>query len=243
MRELVFCGELGYVPYVRSRKEWIWSAASTLVGLGSSYLGGKAASAAAEKSVKHQRQMEAKDDAWYNRNYYQDYVDTNAGQNLVRRAWKMYDKATNRVKGAAKVTGATAGEVQMAKDSANQSMGETIANIAATDQQRKERADAQHLQAQRQYAQMDMNREMQRAQNITNAAQAASNAMMSIGSAVDQASAKTTSLNGGSNNSEVVRSDGGNGPAVQINNMRSGYTKGPDGALYDKDGNVVGGWA
>jgi hypothetical protein len=45
---------------------------------------------------------------------------------------------------------------------------------------------------------------MQRAQNITSAAQSASNAMMSIGSAVDQASAGKTSLGGGSNNSKDV---------------------------------------
>ena len=48
-----------------------------------------------------------------------------------------------------------------------------------------------------------MNREMQRAQNITNAAQNASNAMMAAGAAVDQASATRSSLKGGDNGGAI----------------------------------------
>jgi hypothetical protein len=92
----------------------------------------------------------------------------------------------------------------MAKDSANQALGDTMANIAANDTARKSQVDNIHMRNQQQFAQMDMNREMQRAQNITNAAQAASNAMMSVGSAVDQASAAKADLSGGSNNGSAT---------------------------------------
>lgn len=216
MRELVFARELGYVPYVRSRKEWIATAIGAVGGLASSLIGGSQASKAAEASLKRQRQLEAKEDAWYNRRYYEDYVDTAAGQNLVRRAKDFAKENWKKAAGAQAVSGGTAAATQMAKDAGNKMVGDTIANIAATDQQRKAQVDNMHRQAESQFAQMDMNREMQRAQNITNAAQAASNAMMSIGSAVDQASAKNTISSGGSNNSTEVQKS----PSVDFDGIR-----------------------
>lgn len=197
---------LGFDSFGVRRKEWIASAIGVLGGLGTSLLGGSAASAAAEKSLKHQRQMEAKEGAWYTRRYNEDYVDTAAGQNLVRRAKQIYDRSIRRAAGAKVVSGGTAASVQMAKDSANQAIGDTIANIAATDQMRKSQVDNMHRQAESQFAQMDMNRELQRAQNISNASAAASNALMSVGAAVDQASAKNASLVGGSNGGQTVAS-------------------------------------
>ena len=102
-------------------------------------------------------------------------------------------------------------------------VGDTIANIAAADTQRKAQVDNMHRQAEANFAQMDMNRELQRAQNITNATQAASNAMMSIGSAVDQASAKAPNLQGGSNNgitaSDVASRMGADAAVGTMRNM------------------------
>jgi hypothetical protein len=95
----------------------------------------------------------------------------------------------------------------MAKDAGNKMVGDTIANIAANDVARKDSADRQHEKAQARFAQMDMNREMQRAQNISNAAQSASNAIMQAGAAIDQASVKPTNLQGGSNNSTPVTTE------------------------------------
>lgn len=186
------------------RKEWIASAIGAGAGLLSSFLGGGAASRAAKEAERRQRAMEAKEDAWYNRNYYQDYVDTAAGQNLVRRAKEFAKGQWKKAAGAQAVAGGTDAATQMAKDAGNKMVGDTLANIAATDQSRKSQVDATHMRNQQNFAQMDMNREMQRAQSITNAAQQASNAMMSVGSAVDQASAAKVDLNGGSNNSTAI---------------------------------------
>ncbi len=203
MRTIYFDKPLGMGEvYAPSRKKWIATAIGAAGSLLSSWIGGKAASSAAKDAERRQRQQEAKEDAWYNRRYNEDYLDTAAGQNLVRRAKQMYDRNIKRAAGAKAVAGGTDASVQMAKDSANQALGDTMANIAATDQSRKSQVDNMHRQAEAQFAQMDMNREMQRAQNITNAAQNASNAMIAAGSAVDQiGAAKAPSLNGGSNNS------------------------------------------
>ena len=196
MKELVFSRDLGFDAYVPQRKEWIATAIGAIGGLASSLIGGNAASKAAKAAERRQRAQEAKEDAWYNRRYYEDYVDTAAGQNLVRRAKDYAKEQWKKAAGAQAVAGGTDAATQMAKDAGNKMVGDTIANIAATDQQRKAQVDNMHRQAEAQFAQMDMNREMQRAQNITNAAQNASNAMMSIGSAVDQASAAKLDLSG-----------------------------------------------
>ena len=189
---------------VPSRKEWIAAAIGAVGGIASSLIGGAAASEAARAAEARQRRQEAKENAWYNRRYNEDYVDTAAGQNLVRRAKEYAKEQWKKAAGAQAVAGGTDAATQMAKDAGNKMVGDTIANIAATDQSRKDNVDNMHRQAEAQFAQMDMNREMQRAQNITNAAQNASNAIMSAGAAIEQGSVKAPNLQGGDNKGTPV---------------------------------------
>ena len=193
----------GYAVGVAQPKMWI-QVALAAAGLASSLYGSHKASQANKAAERRQRAQEAKEDAWYNRRYYEDYVDTAAGQNLVRRAKEYAKENWKKAAGAQAVAGGTDAATQMAKDAGNKMVGDTIANIAATDQQRKAQVDAMHRQAESQFAQMDMNREIQRAQNITNAAQNASNAMMSAGAALEQGSTTRSNLQGGSNNGTPV---------------------------------------
>ena len=183
-----------------SQKQWIVSAIGAGVGLASSLIGGASAARAQRAAEYRQRQQEAKEEAWYKRRYNEDYIDTAAGQNLVRRAKEFAKENWKKAAGAQAVAGGTDAATAMAKEAGNRMVGDTIANIAATDQARKDNVDNMHRQAQERYAQMDMTREQQRAQNITNAAQGASNAITSAAGAVDQASSAKASLAGGSNN-------------------------------------------
>ena len=208
------------------RKEWVLSAIGAGAGLLSSLIGGSAASKAAKKAARRQRAWEAKENAWYNRRYNEDYIDTAAGQNLVRRAKEYARENWKKAAGAQAVAGGTDAATAMAKNAGNKMVGDTIANIAAQDTARKAQVDNMHRQAEANFAQMDMNREMQRAQNITNAAQNASNAIMSAATAVDQASGKTPNLNGGSNNSTKA-------PASSSVGRDNG------GKLYSPTGEVV----
>lgn len=185
-------------------KLWIASAIGAGVGLASSLFGGISASKAAKEAERRQRQQESSERAWYNRRYNEDYVDTAAGQNLVRRAKDYARENWRKAQGAQAVAGGTDAATAMAKEAGNRMVGDTIANIAATDQARKSHVDDMHRQAEQQFAQMDMNREMQRAQSITDAAQGASNAIMSTAGAVDQASATKPNMQGGSNNSKIT---------------------------------------
>jgi len=185
---------------VREPKMWIATAIGAGASLLSSFIGGSKAAKAEREAMRIQKRREAAENAWYNRRYNEDYVDTAAGQNLVRRAKDFARENWKKAQGAAKVGGQTEAATAMAKEAGNKMVGDTIANIAAQDTARKARVDDIHQQAQDKFAQMDIQREHQRAANITNAAQNASNAIMAVGAAADQATPNTTSLTGGSNN-------------------------------------------
>ena len=191
----LFSSELGNNPYVPKKKEWIATAIGVIGGLASSFLGGQAASSAAEAAERRQRAQEAKDNADYTRKKYEDVGDTAWGQNQLRRVEQFNKKNWRRAKGAQAVGGGTDAATQMSKDAGNQLMADTMGNMAAANVARQEHADAVHQANQQKYMQMDMARDMQRAQNTTNASQAASNAIMQMGSAFENG----TSLAGGSN--------------------------------------------
>jgi hypothetical protein len=198
--------------FAPSRKEWVATAIGAGVGLASSIFGGAMSALSAKEARKELERARNKEQAWYNRRYYEDYLDTNAGNNLVTRAKRMYDSAVRKAQGAKAVGGGTDASVAIAKEQANDAAGKTIANLGALDAQRKFQIDMQHQHAQERFAQQEYANKMQDAQNITNAAQAASNAAMSIGSAVDQASTRSANLNGGSNNSTPVQSTSNGSP-------------------------------
>lgn len=167
------------------RKMWIATAIGAGLGLASSLIGGRAASRAAKKAERRQRQREAEENAWYTRRYNQDYLDTAAGQRLVERAKSYAREQWRKAAGAQAVGGGTDAATQLAKDAGNKLVGDTYGNMAATDTQRKAQVDAMHQQNLANFAQMDMNRELQRAQSITNASSAASNAAFFAGATVD----------------------------------------------------------
>lgn len=180
--------------FAPSKKEWLPIALAG-VSLASSLIGGASASSAAKDAEERQRLQEAKEEAWYRRKYNENYLDTAAGQALVNRAREYAKENWKRAAGAQAVGGGTDASVAMAKEAGNKMMGDTLSNIAVADQQRKENVDNQHHRAQEKFAQMDMNREMQRAQNVTQASQGASNALLSAAGALGSAQ----SLKGGSN--------------------------------------------
>ena len=204
-------------PFVHHPKLWIGAVIGAVGGIASSLIGGSAASDAAKEAQRERQRAEARENAWYMRRYHEDYLDTAAGQNLVRRAKEFARENWKKAAGAQAVAGGTDAATAQAKEAGNKMVGDTIANIAATDSQRKAEIDDTHMQNQQKFSQQAQQEQLTRADNITKAAGAASNAMMSIGSAVDQASAKNTNLQGGSNNSKVYTQ------SVDYNAIRQQY--------------------
>ena len=168
-------------PVLGEKKEWVLGAASLALGIGSSLFGANKAKKAARRAQAENQYRTNAEKAWYDKNYNTDYLDTKAGQNLMRRAKEVQDEYVRKADGAAAVGGGTAASVAMAKESANKAMGDTIANIAAQDTARKQHVEDAHLQNTQQLSRERQQIEQQKAQATSDAAQNASNAMFNFG--------------------------------------------------------------
>ena len=168
-------------PVLGEKKEWVLGAASLALGIGSSLFGANKAKKAARRAQAENQYRTNAEKAWYDKNYNTDYLDTKAGQNLMRRAQEVQDEYIRNADGAAAVGGGTAASVAQAKESANKAMGDTIANIAAQDTSRKQHVEDAHLANTQQLSRERQQIEQQKAQATSDAAQNASNALSNFG--------------------------------------------------------------
>lgn len=173
--------DLTFSPVLGERKEWVLGAASLALGVGSSIFGANKAKKAARRAQAENQYRTNAEKAWYDKNYNTDYLDTKAGQNLMRRAKEVQDEYVRKADGAAAVGGGTAASVAMAKEAANKAMGDTIANIAAQDTSRKQQVEDAHLANTQQLSRERQQIEQQKAQATSDAAQNASNALFGFG--------------------------------------------------------------
>lgn len=165
-------------PVMADKREWIATAAMLAGSVASSLFGASKAKKAAQKAKKEQEYRANAEKAWYDKEYNTDYLDTKAGQNLMRRAQEVQDSYVRKADGAAAVGGGTAAATAMAKEAANRAMGDTIANVAANDTARKQQVADQHRANVSQLSQERQATEQARAQATSDAAQNMSNALM-----------------------------------------------------------------
>lgn len=168
-------------PVLGEKKEWVLGAASLALGIGSSLFGANKAKKAARRAQAENQYRTNAEKAWYDKNYNTDYLDTKAGQNLMRRAQEVQDEYIRKADGAAAVGGGTAASVAQTKESANKAMGDTIANIAAQDTSRKQHVEDAHLANTQQLSRERQQIEQQKVQATSDAAQNASNALFNFG--------------------------------------------------------------
>lgn len=192
--------DLGQNPLFNRQKCWILTAAALAGSAASSIIGGSKAASAARKAKREQTYRSNAEKAWYDKAYNTDYLDTKAGQNLMRRAQDVQNEYVRKADGAAAVGGGTAASTAMAKESANKTIGDAVANIGAADSAKKSQVDAQHLQNQQQLSRERENLENQRAQNISNASQNMSNALMTAAGSLDGTANKQSNSNLGVKN-------------------------------------------
>ena len=174
---------------------WIATAASAGLGVLGSLFGGNKAKKLAKKAMKENAYRTNAEKAWYDKEYNTDYIDTKAGQNMLRRAQEIQDNYIRKADGAAAVGGGTAASTAMAKEAANRTMGNTIANIGAQDTARKQSVSDQHIRNEQNLSQQREAIYNQQAQNTTEAAQNMSNALMGAASVLEGTpKAKTRSV-------------------------------------------------
>jgi len=168
-------------PLMADEKRWIATAAMLAGSVASSLFGASKARKAAKRAAAENRYRSNAEKAWYDKEYNTDYLDTKAGQNLMRKAQEVQDSYVRKADGAAAVGGGTAASTAMAKESANKAMGDTIANIAAQDTARKQQVSDQHRQNVEQLSRERQQIEQDKAAATSQAAQNMSNALMQAG--------------------------------------------------------------
>lgn len=192
--------ELSVAPVIGDRLNWVATAAALGLGAlsaGTSVAGGLLSRNAAKKAARQVKYRRNAEKAWYDKEYNTDYIDTKAGQNLMRRAQEVQDKYVKRAEGAAAVGGGTDASVALAKENANKAVSDTIANVAAQDTARKQRVADQHLANNNVISAQSQQVEQSKADATAGAAQGASNAAASaailVGSQPNKANAVSDS--------------------------------------------------
>lgn len=216
-------------PVLGEKKEWIATAAMLAGSVASSLFGANKAKKAARKAQKENTYRSNAEKAWYDKEYNTDYLDTKAGQNLMRRAQEVQNEYIRKADGAAAVGGGTAASVAMAKEAANKTIGDTVANIAAQDTSRKQHVADAHLQNTQQLSRERQQIEQQKAQATSDAAQNMSNALMSAG--VNQLGSQlegTKALNGSKLDNQTSTLDNRNVTDVAVGKS---YKTNPSGLL------------
>ena len=216
-------------PVLGEKKEWIATAAMLAGSVASSLFGANKAKKAVRQAQKENTYRSNAEKAWYDKEYNTDYLDTKAGQNLMRRAQEVQNEYIRKADGAAAVGGGTAASVAMAKESANKTIGDTVANIAAQDTSRKQHVADTHLQNTQQLSRERQQIEQQKAQATSDAAQNMSNALMSAG--VNQLGSQlegTKALNGSKLDNQTPTLDNRNVTDVAVGKS---YKTNPSGLL------------
>ena len=166
---------------------------SALIGagaaLGSAIYGGIKSAQAAKKQENNIKEQAARDAAWYERNYYQNYLDNSESKAAIKRVEDTMRRRNQEAQATAAVTGATP-EQQVAQQSANNNvLSDTVDNLASRSDAQKNRADMINMNNQHNTTSQLNERQAQKEQG---AAQFSANAGNIIGGALQANSAEPT---------------------------------------------------
>lgn len=101
------------------------------------------------KAAREQRRQLARqraaNDAWYKRNYYQDYLNTVEAQNALKRYRNAWAEQAQQARARQAVTGGTPEQAQAVAEAGGEAMGNAMGTLAAQGQQNRQAIDAQKL--------------------------------------------------------------------------------------------------
>lgn len=101
------------------------------------------------KAAREQRRelarQRAANDAWYKRNYYQDYLNTVEAQNALKRYRNAWTEQAQQARARQAVTGGTPEQAQAVAEAGGEAMGNVMGTLAAQGQQNRQAIDAQKL--------------------------------------------------------------------------------------------------
>lgn len=151
------------------------------MGLASGIYGGIKSAKAAKKQEQLISKQEAENDAWYNRNYYQNYLDSSESRAAIKRVEDTMKKRNQEAQATAAVIGATPEAVLAQQENDQKLMSDTVGNLAARADARKEQIDAVNQQNQQSIANARMG---QQQANESGGSQLMGNGLGLIGSAL-----------------------------------------------------------
>lgn len=147
----------------------------------SSVLGGLFGGGAAREAMAKQEEERNRLAAERLRKTNENYLDTAAGQNMLRVAREEADKIWKRESGAAKVAGGTDAAAAIAKEQGNKMVGDTMSNIAAQNTAHKDNIDASYRADIARADQGIIQNKMAKSDAIAKVAGDASDALMKLG--------------------------------------------------------------
>ena len=208
----------GFAP--KEKHFFVIPAIMAAASIASAVYGGVQSSKANKKAQQQVDAERAANQAERRRRMNEDYIDTAAGQNLIRMARDEANKIWKREQGAAAVNGSTESAKQMAKDAGNQMMGNAIANIAANDTTRKDSIDASYRAQDRALAQQQIGLQQQAAAIKAQAASQISSSLMNAAGQYLGASMGAGSPGGGgvTATEKAINDMGGNNQTWMNNN-------------------------
>lgn len=149
-------------------------------GLASGIFGGIKSAKAAREQQRLINEQESKNNAWYNRNYYQNYMESAEAQAAMKRVENTLKKQNQEARATAAVMGSTPEAAVAQQQANNEILDNTATGLAAQATQRKMQVDAANQQNQNAI----LNARLGQSQmNEQGAAQLMSNGLGLIGSA------------------------------------------------------------
>ena len=151
-----------------------------IAGMGMQALGSIIGGAAQARAARKQRDIintQKKDnEAWYNRNYYEDSTQRSDAQRAMQMARDAMKSRYNQAQASGVVTGATDESIAAQKAATNQVVSSAASSIAATGDARKDSIDQQYLNTKANLAQQEAETWKQQGAAIAQAAQGVGNA-------------------------------------------------------------------
>lgn len=129
---------------------------------------------AARRKKRILDEQERKNESWFNQDYYASPLERASWQASVAGMLEGHNRRMANAKGSSAVMGASAGSVLAEKSSANESMGQSMRQEAANQDQFAQAAKNRYMSRDAEIANMKIDNENKMQESLSNAAKSAS---------------------------------------------------------------------
>lgn len=164
----------------------IGTAIAAGVGAAGALFGGIKNAREARKQRRLQREKEAEEKAWYDKNQYQDATQRADSQRLMTMTADSIRKRNQAAAGAQAVGGGTTASMAAAREQNSNAMAQAASNLNAQGQARQDQINAQHNANRQNFANQRMQISQQQQANTAAAIQGLAQAAATVGTAYDE---------------------------------------------------------